>query len=784
MVVTSITGLGYIVLLGWLIFGKNRRLSKSWGTIYCLWSLVLIGSQLYTLQPDLVASSQLGGQVALLRPTLVIAEGYAPTFLLQASAYLISLGLLSTLTVSQLNWRGGWFWSVLGVAAVGGILAAAQLGRLPLPVNLTGDPWYVAVRQPPAQLPVALAAVWGLVMVVLVLVTVMELNKVQLPLHANRLMWWLIVLPIIGLGELLMLWASEPYSSIGMGIRWLGTLVLVYSVSSPLLFSLRNFFRASMGTAVLVLLTVLIMLVGLGSSAYFYFNLPQNQAFGAIIATLVGLALAYQFLRKKTEQVVARIVLLSSYDTAEIVAELSSRTANLLEIDQLTEAVAELLHEAVDVERVRLLTLTPSDANYLRADVYAPADEEPPAALDILKNSPFLWTLDATRAPVLQYSLDIEPEYKKMVDEERKWLKDLGIDAYFPMFDDQFLSGLLAIGPRTSGDPYRTRELELFKALANQTAVALKNARLFSQQRQLTAEMVVLNEHLQATNARMAQIDSVKSDFITISSHELRTPLTQLRGYADIMETMSSKNMLKIEQVSNIASSMLKACDRLNDVISKMLEVAQIDVDALTLHHAEAKTDELIQKAIDPMAAALEERKIDLTVSELDNLPTMQVDRSRITKAFGQVISNAVKFTPDGGKIEITGRHLPGKNKRPESIEVVVRDSGIGIDASHHDLIFDKFFRVGDTNVHSTSDTSFLGAGPGLGLTIAKGVIVAHGGSIRVESPGHDMEKFPGSTFYITLPLQPPETLPATGPLDAEAVLSVAFTESTDGSNR
>jgi signal transduction histidine kinase len=135
----------------------------------------------------------------------------------------------------------------------------------------------------------------------------------------------------------------------------------------------------------------------------------------------------------------------------------------------------------------------------------------------------------------------------------------------------------------------------------------------------------------------------------------------------------------------------------------------------------------------------------------------MQADEQRLVQAFGQLMSNAIKYTPDGGKIEISARPLPPEDNLPTpQIEVVFADSGIGIDPQYHVLIFDKFYRIGSASQHSTSTTKFMGAGPGLGLPIAKGVVERHGGKIWVESAGCDMEKLPGSRFHVILPIKPP----------------------------
>ncbi len=126
-------------------------------------------------------------------------------------------------------------------------------------------------------------------------------------------------------------------------------------------------------------------------------------------------------------------------------------------------------------------------------------------------------------------------------------------------------------------------------------------------------------------------------------------------------------------------------------------------------------------------------------------------------QAFTNLISNAVKYTPDHGSITIQASLPPSQNGEDDQyIEVIIADSGIGIDPKFHELIFEKFFRIGDPQLHSTGSTKFKGAGPGLGLPIAKGVIEAHGGHIWVESSSEDEERLPGSSFHIVLPVNPP----------------------------
>ncbi len=133
----------------------------------------------------------------------------------------------------------------------------------------------------------------------------------------------------------------------------------------------------------------------------------------------------------------------------------------------------------------------------------------------------------------------------------------------------------------------------------------------------------------------------------------------------------------------------------------------------------------------------------------------MIVDPEAIRKVFAHLLGNAVKFTPDGGRISIHGCLMPADSQRYSegAVEIVVQDTGIGIDPEHQELIFDKFYQTGEVALHSSGKTKFKGGGPGLGLAIARGIVEAHGGEIWVESTGQDEVNFPGSAFHLLLPL-------------------------------
>jgi signal transduction histidine kinase len=148
----------------------------------------------------------------------------------------------------------------------------------------------------------------------------------------------------------------------------------------------------------------------------------------------------------------------------------------------------------------------------------------------------------------------------------------------------------------------------------------------------------------------------------------------------------------------------------------------------------------------------LEERNLEISFEDLDDLPLVPADPDLLQKVFHHLIMNAIKFTPDGGSIFVSGKYLNGNE--PPMVQIAIRDTGIGIDPSLHQLIFEKFNKTGDVLLHSSGKTKFKGGGPGLGLAIARGIVEAHNGRIWVESREYNESTNPGSTFFVSLPVR------------------------------
>lgn len=247
----------------------------------------------------------------------------------------------------------------------------------------------------------------------------------------------------------------------------------------------------------------------------------------------------------------------------------------------------------------------------------------------------------------------------------------------------------------------------------------------------------------------LAQLDKAKLDFIEIAAHELRTPLTVIQGYADVLRdnpTLQADPVL-IEVIGGI----VRGARRLHEIVNGMLDITKIDTETLEVSRVPVLIQSVLAELKKEFADVLEQRRIVFYIKQIGEVPYIEADPNLMYKIFYQLYSNAIKFTPDGGTITTT-YWVTEVEDMGAAVAVVVQDNGVGIDAKHHKLIFEKFFQVGEVALHSSSKTSFKGGGPGLGLALVKGAVEAHGGMVWVESEGHNEQTMPGSTFKILLP--------------------------------
>ncbi len=671
--------------------------------------------------------------------------------------------LLLSLLFFQLNWSflrwQGHLWAVW----TGSVLWLAFV--VTLNENWLGlpDPLWVGqgltVHRAAASFSVAVIG-WAGLMGMVTVQTIMSYYRTHEPLHRNRLTSWSIVLGLTTVGGALFL---ADYPILGDGFYLIGILIALYVVLVYRLPDVRQMARRSLSYVISTFLAVGIYTVGILLTQYAFQSVPGYSPYLAGATMALILVILFAPLQGVVQRFINRLISGASYDSSRTLREYSIGISNILDLDRLATIALGLISEALEIRRGTLFLVNYEEEEedegetigyfYLRS-LKGMGDQLPPGVL--AADSPVAVYLAAENRPLTQYDIDLLPRFRDIFPEERTWLTSLRMAVYVPIYAHGEWIGLLALGSKLSGDRYFDNDLTLLSTLAGQTAVALENARLFNDLKIRNIEIEKLNQELTEVNQELARLDQAKSDFIGVASHELRTPLTHVRGYNDILRDMLEAGPLPPNNGLEMVNAVKKGVDRLERIVNTMLDVSQIDTKTLDLRASPTSLAPIISQIVEETyAEALIERNLTLTTEGLADLPAIVADDERLEQLFSHLIQNGIKYTPDGGQIQIAGYLREGGMLPPHPmVEIVIKDSGIGIAPDDLERIFEKFYRVGEAKLHSTGSTKFKGAGPGLGLTIARGIVEAHGGRIWAESPGYDEESCPGTTFHLLLPVQ------------------------------
>jgi PAS domain S-box-containing protein len=262
-------------------------------------------------------------------------------------------------------------------------------------------------------------------------------------------------------------------------------------------------------------------------------------------------------------------------------------------------------------------------------------------------------------------------------------------------------------------------------------------------------------------NLELSRLDRMKNQFLGMVSHEFNTPLTSIISGAEhlLQEGCGEENDRVLEMVRDGGL-------RLKELVADLLKLVRLEARGGQLAPSALHLDHSLQSLRDQLQPQLSERGQTLTLTGLQELPYFDGDWKYLERVFSELLQNAMRFTPEGGEIEVSGRvvdraALQARRETLERfnagflgrcgercyLEVEVRDHGIGIPAEEQQGIFEIFYEVGEIRHHSSGQGRHQGKGAGLGLAIVKGMVEAHGGMVWVESGQ-------GSSFFLVLPLE------------------------------
>ena len=278
--------------------------------------------------------------------------------------------------------------------------------------------------------------------------------------------------------------------------------------------------------------------------------------------------------------------------------------------------------------------------------------------------------------------------------------------------------GVIFVGRPTPG-PFSDKDIALLRTFADQAAIAIQNARLFREIQQKSRELEIASQH--------------KSEFLANMSHELRTPLNAIIGFSEVLlERMFGEiNEKQDDYLKDIHSSGKHLLSLINDI----LDLSKVEAGRMELEPATFDVPTAIGNAMTLVRERAQRHGIALSLDVADGVEEIVADERKFKQILLNLLTNAVKFTPDGGRVAVLAR------RAGDLLEVAVRDTGIGIAKDDQEAVFEEFRQVGRNYTNKQEGT-------GLGLALTRRFVELHGGTIRLESePGR------GSTFTFTIPL-------------------------------
>lgn len=291
--------------------------------------------------------------------------------------------------------------------------------------------------------------------------------------------------------------------------------------------------------------------------------------------------------------------------------------------------------------------------------------------------------------------------------------------------------GCIVLGGKRSGSPYTSQDTRVLDTIANELIIAIQNALRFEEIERFNATLQEkvdeATRRLRRTNEKLRQMDETKDDFISMASHQLRTPLTSVKGYVSMVLDGDAGRVLPLQR--KLLNQAFISSQRMVYLISDLLNVSRLRTGKFVIEPVPTNLITIIRDEVDQLIETAKGRNLALGFHHPEHMPSYLLDETKLRQVIMNFIDNAIYYTPSGGHITVT------LEDKPKSIELTVTDDGIGVPRAEQPHLFSKFYRAHNAK-RARPD------GTGLGLFMAKKVVIAQGGAIIFHS---ELNK--GSTF-------------------------------------
>lgn len=447
-----------------------------------------------------------------------------------------------------------------------------------------------------------------------------------------------------------------------------------------------------------------------------------------IILTLlaVGIAFTYQPLKKFFDKYTNKVFYRDAYDPQELLDTLNRTLVTNIELNKLLTDASSVIGQNLKSE---FCVFSLGETAYAGQRTIGDTDTQLSAG-DVDKALSSISRIKH-KVIVTDYLDNDMADLKRVL--EKKYISILACLTPTTEYEVGGI-GYLALGAKKSGNPYSMQDAKTLEIIANELAIAIQNALRFEEIEEfnvtLQGKVNDATRQLRHTNDKLKALDETKDEFISMASHQLRTPLTSVKGYVS-MVLDGDAGKLSASQRKLLTQSFISS-QRMVYLIADLLNISRLKTGKFVIEATPTNLADVVEGEVGQLIETAAGRNLTLVYEKPKDFPTLMLDETKIRQVMMNFIDNAIYYSRSGGHVEVK------LSETPESVEFVVVDDGIGVPKSEQHNLFNKFYRAGNAKKARPDGT-------GLGLFMAKKVIIAQGGSIIFKS-----QEGKGSSFGFT----------------------------------
>ena len=515
----------------------------------------------------------------------------------------------------------------------------------------------------------------------------------------------------------------NPFGNYAIAVYVMAT---AYAIAQYRLLDINVFIRQSIIYASLLLMLLLPCYIVVIWGQQFTFGAVNYPFSVFILLLLLIVAFLFPKLRFRTEEALERVLFNKRSDYRETLLRSSRDMVSIVDIKALSENLVRTVGRSLGIEKVSLLLNDDTKSSY-QLEASAGLDLEQPDRLLLPKDGPLVQLLQRRREPIVKEELEWVP-LGPGTPQTIETMSKLGAEISLPIISKGNLIGILNLGHKDDKTLYSNEDLELLSTLANQTAIALENARLY--------------ENLKQSQDTLRRADRLSSlGLLTAGlAHEIRNPLVAIRTFTQLLPERFDDAEFR-EGFQQLA---LKEVDRICGLINDLLSFARPSKPNV----APENVNDVVDNIVRILETQAKEKSVGIAREFGENLPKVWIDREQMKQVFMNLILNAIQAMKEGGSISISTRSVSRNGAEPSGdfVQVEVRDTGVGIPEENLQHIFDPFFTSKDE-------------GSGLGLAVSHQIVQEHGGFVTVES-----QIGKGTAFFVHVPVGKPVRPITNGP--------------------